>query len=114
VVDAYGKHPKGMIMYGNDGRMLVVITWDGRPKPENTSTLTDHQRIQLFRTMQAYGGTFTFHGDRIEHHVDLSWDEIRAGTTVVRDVKRNGDELTYVTRPAPFSEDGVESVVTVV
>jgi len=32
----------------------------------------------------------------------------------VRDVTGNGDELTYVTRPALFSQDGIESIVTVV
>jgi len=43
--------------------------------------------------MQAYGGSYKYYGDRIEHHVDLSWDEIRAGTAVIRDVKRQGDRL---------------------
>jgi exopolysaccharide biosynthesis protein len=114
VTDAYGRHPKGMIMYGKDGRMLLVITHDGRPKPQSAATMSDGDRAELFRTMQAYGGTYKVSGDHVEHHVDLSWDEIRAGTTVIRDIKRQGEKLTYVTRPAPFSADGKESVVTVV
>jgi hypothetical protein len=64
--------------------MLVVVTHDGRPKPENTSSLTGKQRIQSFRTTQAYRGSYTLHGDRIEHHSISRGDEIRAGTTVVR------------------------------
>jgi hypothetical protein len=73
--------------------MLVLNTYGGRPKPESSEKMTDDQRIGLFRTMLAYGGTYTFDGKKIEHHVDICWDEVRCGTTVVRDVARNGDRL---------------------
>ena len=49
--------------------------------------------------MLAYGGTYTYGGNRIEHQVDISWDETWSGTTVVRHITRNGDRLTYVTEP---------------
>jgi len=49
---------KGFIMYGADGRMLVLITYGDRPRAESSAKLTDHERIQLFRTMLAYGGTY--------------------------------------------------------
>jgi hypothetical protein len=39
---------------------------------------------------------------------------IWTGTTVIRDLTRDGDKLIYTTRPAPFSGDGKMSVVTVV
>jgi hypothetical protein len=93
--------PKGFIMYGADGRMLVLITYGGRPKPESTAKMTDDERIGLFRTMLAYGGTYSFDGKKMEHHVDICWNEIRCGTTVIRDVVRDGDRLTYTTRPQP-------------
>jgi len=55
VKDAFGKQPKGYIMYGTDGRMLVLITNGGRPKPSLTD-MTDQDRADQYRTMNAYGG----------------------------------------------------------
>ena len=82
---------KGSIMYGADGRMLVLITYGDRPKAESSAKLTDHERIQLFRTMLAYGGTYEFDGKTVAHHVDICADEVRCGTTVIRDVAFDGD-----------------------
>ena len=36
------------------------------------------------------------------------------GTTVIRDIQRDGDKLIYTTRPAPFAADGKMSVLTLV
>jgi Lipocalin-like domain len=46
--------------------------------------------------------------------LEMRWNEVWTGTTVIRDVTRDGDKLIYTTRPAPFSGDGKMSVVTVV
>jgi hypothetical protein len=105
---------KGFIMYGADGRMLVLNTYGGRPKPESYAKMTDEQRIGPFRTMLAYGGTYTFDGKTVEHHVDICWDEVRCGTTVVRDVTRDGDRLIYTTKPQPSPFNGRMIVVTLV
>jgi len=112
--DTFGKSPKGLAMYGKDGHFLILITYDGRPKPESIAGMTDQQRADLHRTMTAYGGTYSFDGAKIEQHIDLSWNEVWAGTTNIRDVQRDGDRITYVTRPAPFASDGQMSVVTLV
>jgi len=76
--------------------------------------MTDQQRAELHRTMTAYGGTYTFDGSKAVHHIDLSWNEVWAGTTNIRDVRRDGDRIIYTTRPAPFASDGKMSVVTLV
>jgi hypothetical protein len=93
------RNVKGFIMYGADRRMLVLNTYGGRPKPESSAKMTDEQRIGLFRTMLAYGGTYEFDGKTVAHHVDICWDEVRCGTTLLRDVTRDGDRLIYTTRP---------------
>jgi Lipocalin-like domain len=98
-VNSYGEHPKGYITYGKEGRMLVLITYDGRPKPPDVLKTSIEERDALYRSMTAYGGTYTYTGNRIEHHVDISWDETRSGTTVVRTITRDGNRLTYVTEP---------------
>ena len=113
VEDCYGKHPSGYVMYGADGRMLVLITHEGRPKPSRTD-MTDQDRADQYRTLNAYGGTYTFHGDSVEHHIGIAANETRVGSTEVREVKRDGNRLTYSTKPQPFSSDGKISVLTLV
>lgn len=112
--DVFGKEAKGFITYDNDGRMLVLITYAGRPKPERTEKITDEQRIALYDTMQAYGGSYTFDGKMVQHHVDICWDEVRCGTIVARDVERNGDTLILKTHPGPFAMNGRIVVNTIV
>ncbi len=101
-------------MDGPDGRMMVIIVFSNRPKPESLDKMTDQDRANLFRTMTAYGGTYTFHGNRIEHHIHISWNELWTGTTVIRDIRRDGERLVYTSKPAPFSRDGKMSVNTLV
>ena len=113
VKDSYGKHPKGYVMYGSDGRMLLLITHEGRPTPSRTD-MTDQDRADQYRTLNGYGGTYTFHGDRIEHHIDIAVNETRVGSTEIREVKRDGNRLIYTTKPQPFSADGKISVITLV
>src|SRR5438477_7550236 len=94
--------------------MMVIITRTDRTRPESLDKMTDTQRADLFRGMIAYAGTYTLHGDRIEHHLDISSNEIWTGTTVIRDIKRDGERLVYTTKPAPFPRDGKVSVNTLV
>jgi Lipocalin-like domain len=112
--DVPDENAKGFIMYGRDGRMLVLITYGDRPRADSSAKLTDDQRIALFRTMLAYGGTYEFDGKTVTHHVDICSDEIRCGATVIRDVTVDGDRLTYTTRPQPSPSNGRMVVITLV
>ena len=112
-VETYAKE-SGFITYGADGRMLVLIIRGERPRPESLETMTDQQRAELFRTMTAYGGTYSFDGKVVQHHVDISANEVWTGTTQIRDVKIEGERLILTTRPAPFFSDGKMSVQTTV
>ena len=114
IEDTFGKKPKGLAMYGTDGHFIILISYDGRPKPQSIDKMTDQQRADLHRMMTAYGGTYTFDGSKVVHHIDLSWNEVWAGTTVIREVRRDGDQIIYTARPAPFASDGKMSVVTLV
>jgi Lipocalin-like domain len=112
VPDIYGKNPKGFIVYGTDGRMLAIVTYANRPKPESIEKTTDDRRIALYKTMYAYAGTYKLKGNTVEHHVDICWDEIRCGTIVERDIEKDGDKLIYTTHPAPFSANGRLAITT--
>jgi hypothetical protein len=104
----------GFITYGRDGRMMVLIIRGDRPKPESFEKMTDQHRIDLFRSMIAYAGTFKFDGQTIEHQIDISWNEMWTGTTQFRDIKRDGERLSISTRPVLSSRDGRMSVTTLV
>ena len=112
--DAYGKHPNGYITYGKDGRMMVLVAYDSRLKLSKPETATIEQRDQLYSTMFAYAGTYTYTGTSIEHHIDVSWNEAWTGKTVIRDITRQGNRLTYVTRPQTSPRNGRLEVVTLV
>lgn len=109
-----GGPQNGYITYSRDGRMLVVIAQGTRERPASVEAMTDAQRVALFKSVIAYGGTFEFDGEVMKHHIDLSWNEVWTGTTQIRDVRRDGGRLIYTTRPAPSPEDGRMSVSTIV
>jgi len=114
VRDTYGASPKGFIMYGLDGRMLVLIVRGDRPKPASVESLTDSVRADLYRGMTAYGGTYTFDGKTVQHHIDISWNEYWTGTTQVRDIQKEGNRVILTTRPTPSNRDGKVSITSVV
>src|SRR6266567_4032597 len=101
-LDAFGPNPRGFIMYGAAGRMIVLITMSNRPKPESIEKMTDQQRAELLRSMVAYTGTYKFDGKSVEHHIDVACNEVWNGTLLKLDAVKNGDRLTYTTAPIPF------------
>jgi hypothetical protein len=104
----------GFITYGKDGRMMILAVRGDRPKAESIEKMTDQQRAILHRSMTAYAGTYKFDGTTMEHHIDISWNEVWTGTTQVRTVKKDGDRLIFTTRPAPNPSDGKMAVTTLV
>jgi len=104
--DLFGKSPRGFLNYGRDGRVLVLMVSDMRPKPSDLAKMTDQERVELFKTTIAYGGTYTYDGKVVTHHVDISWNENWTDTDVVREVKFDGNKLMLSTRPAPGVTDG--------
>ena len=106
-----GKAPQGHVIYGRDGRFVMSYVADGRPKPSGLATMTDQERVDLFKTMVAYSGTYEFDGQKVTHHVDVSHNQIWTGTNQVRNVKFEGQRLVTTTIPAPASFDGKVSVI---
>ena len=112
--DSFGPNPLGYIMYGKDGRMMVLLTRSDRPKPDSIDKMTDEQRSRLFSSMLAYSGTYKFDGETIEHHIDGTWNQVWTGTTQIRNVKKDGDRLIYTTQPGPSPIDGSIGFATLV
>ncbi len=55
-----------------DGRMYAILAADNRIKPHGVPP-TDPERVKLHQTMSAYAGTYTLDGEKVIHHVDISW-----------------------------------------
>lgn len=97
--DALGADPHGFINYGRDGRMYAIIVANNRPKRSEGAAITDEDRVELFKTVIAYSGTFTFDGRKATHNVDISWNETWTGTAQVRNLQLDGSRLTITTDP---------------
>lgn len=108
--DALGKDPQGLITYGRDGRMSVLIVKSGRPKVADVAAIDDATRIELFKTLVAYAGTYTFDGKAVTHHIELSSNETWTGTHQVRNVKLEGRKLVLTTNPQTNATDGKMTV----
>lgn len=98
-----GEHPKGYLIYTPQGRMVALLVHETRSPPK-----VDEDRINLHKYMIAYSGRYTVEGDKVVHHVDVSWNQAWTGTDQVRFVKVEGDRLTITTAPLKDPITGAE------
>jgi len=111
--DVMGTHPSGFINYGPDGRMIVMIVGSDRKKPAGAVATPDEAEA-LIRSMLAYAGTYTLDTktQTVTHHIEISWDQSRAGTDHVRTYKLDGNHLTLTTEPSTDPASGKKTVRT--
>jgi len=107
-----GEHPDGYLNYSPDGRMYAIGASDNRIKPGMAPT--EEEQVKLYQTLFAYAGTYTLDGDKVIHHVDISWNQAWTGTDQIRFYKLDGNILTITTAPAKSPPDGLEAQVVVV
>lgn len=112
--DIFGKSPQGIFMAGRDGYLQFLIVSDKRPKVPDLAKLTDQERAELFKTMIAYSGKYTFDGKILKTRVNISFNENWTGTEQVRHVKFEGKRLILSTVPMPDMTTGqlMTAVVT--
>jgi hypothetical protein len=84
----YGQNPTGYVFLTSEGRMMGIVTGEGR-KPAKT----DEERAALLRTMFAYSGMYRLEGDKWITTVDVSWNPAWIGTEQVRFYKIDGNRL---------------------
>ena len=109
-----GAKPSGVLGYSRDGRVYAVIVGETRPKPADLAKVTDQERVDLFKTMVAYAGTFTFDGKVAVHHVDISWNGTRTGTDLIRNLTLEGRRLAITSNIQPNQNDGRPGVVSLI
>ncbi len=86
--------------------MSAMVVGGKRPKPKDLARVSDDDRVALFKTMLAYGGTFSVEGATVTHHVDISWNESWTGTNQIRHARIEGRRLYITTDPMPSPADG--------
>ena len=111
-INQLGEHPDGYISYSADGRMYTIATSNSRVKPRNVNP-DDEERVKLHQTMFAYAGTYTLEGDKVIHHLDISWNETWTGTDQVRYYKLDGNILIIATASIKdsFGREGRSTLV---
>jgi hypothetical protein len=107
--DLFGPNPIGYIVYAADGRMMILQVRSERPLPAGPS-VTGPEAEALFRSLIAYGGTYSVAGDVITHHVDISWNQSWTGTDQVRHFKFEGNRVELATDPSPDPIHGKMSI----
>ncbi|MCX5847089.1 MAG: lipocalin-like domain-containing protein [Deltaproteobacteria bacterium] len=104
-----GKNPAGYVIYTSEGRMMVIITAEGRKAPN-----TDQDRAELMKTVFAYAATYRIEGDKLINKVDVSWNPALVGTEQTRFLKMDGDRLQVLTAwhvKANWPEKGMGRVI---
>ena len=114
ITATFGKSPQGLFSFSRDGRTLVMITAEKRRKITDLATMTDQERVDLFKTMLSYGGTYTFDGKEVKIKVGISWNENWTGTELVRFAKFEGNKLELSTPVYPSTVDGKPTTTVLV
>ena len=108
----FGEQPVGYNVYTRNGRVVTFAVAEGRKAPTKSDP-SDAERIDLFKSMFAYSGTYKAEGNnKLVIHVDGSWNQSWTGTDLTRQVAIAGNKLTIVTPPFKSAVDGQDIVVT--
>jgi len=91
----------GYVLYTGDGRFSVTISRVGRGGFAAGDLLggTTGEKARAMESFVAYAGRYSFHGDRVIHHVELSLFPNWVGTDQERWVELAWDRLTLSASP---------------
>ncbi len=94
-----GEKPLGFILYSEDGYMSVTMMTANRISYASGDLRggTPEEKRSAAETYLSYSGKYTFEGDRVLHHVEVSFFPNRVGTTQVRHLTLSGDTVTLRT-----------------
>jgi hypothetical protein len=104
---ALGQHPSGILTYAADGRMMAIISDDGRKPlsiPDRVAAPAE-ERAEAYSTFMAYAGRYTFTCDKVVHHVEVASLQNWVNTDQTRFVALEADRLHV--RNTPQLRNGV-------
>ena len=96
-----GTDALGVLLHTASGRFSVTISRRGRAGFAAGDLLsgTTEEQARAVEGFVAYAGRYSFHGDRVIHHVELSLFPNWVGTDQERWVELGGDRLTLSASP---------------
>jgi hypothetical protein len=96
-----GTDALGSLLYTASGRFSVTISRRGRAGFAAGDLLggTTEEQARAVEGFVAYAGRYSFHGDRVVHHVELSLLPNWVGSDQQRWVELSGDRLILSARP---------------
>jgi Lipocalin-like domain len=96
-----GTDPIGYVLYTADGRFSIGISRRDRAGFAAGDVLggTTEEKARAVEGFVAYAGRYTFHGDRVIHHVELSLFPNWVGSDQERWIELAGGRLTLSASP---------------
>jgi hypothetical protein len=97
----FGANPSGFLNYTQNGRVTAVISYGGRkllsgfPSPQ--------EQAEAFKTFLAYAGRYTFDGQQVTHHVEVSSIQNFVNRDLIRTVRFESDRIVLVAPPSPVN-----------
>jgi hypothetical protein len=87
-LSSMGKNPTGYLIFTSEGRMMQIVTAEGRKAPT-----IEKERAALLDSMTAFTGMYRVEGDRYIAKFDVAWHPARVGAEMVSSFKFEGDRL---------------------
>jgi hypothetical protein len=99
VVRPLGEHPVGYLTYTAQGHMHGSLMAKNRPNFTSKEYMsgTTEEKARALESFVSYCGTYEFFGNRVVHHVDVSWYPNWTGKDQERFVKLEKNRLTLTT-----------------
>jgi hypothetical protein len=89
------QNPSGLLTYTADGRMMAIISDDGR-KPLSVAdrvAAPAEEKAQAYSTFMAYAGRYTFTCDKVVTHVEVASLQNWVNTDQTRFISLRGDRM---------------------
>jgi hypothetical protein len=109
----YGRGAVGYILYTTEGQMSATIG-GGRRAPfgvEYGRGEGASEKVAAFESYFSYAGRYTFGGDRVIHHVEVSLIPDWTGTDLIRLAEFRDDQLILSTVPTTRGETTRTTVI---
>ena len=106
VTNSFGERPVGYLVYTKAGRIFSFLVSSDRKPPERSEP-TDSERVELFKTMVGYTGTYRAEGGKIIVRADASSNQSWTGVDRTQMVEVVGNRLT-ITATLKSAIDGRE------
>ena len=90
-LSVFGKNPTGYLVFTPEGRMVQIVTAEGRKAPN-----TEKERAALLDSMVAVTGMYRLEGDRYITKFDVAWHPARVGAEVVSSFRFEGNRLQVI------------------